>query len=72
MISNGNNGFWVSLDSPQELIDVVNKCQVDIDARKKIVINAQNTVNMLTWEENVIEIEKVFSEMRGNIINESV
>lgn len=72
VISNGNNGFLVSLDSPQEVINVVNRCQKDIDARERLVVNAKNTVNKLTWEENVIEIEKVFSGMRGSIVNDSV
>ncbi len=52
IIVSGHNGFLVERDSPEEIIKEIEKCEKKPQLMKSISLEAQKSVEMLTWENN--------------------
>ena len=64
VIVNGENGYLVTADSPQEIVLVVEECLKNIETSKRIANQGQQDAKKITWESNAQKYIQLFEEIK--------
>lgn len=66
LIIPGKNGFLISPNEPDSIVEVVKWCVKNPDKIDDIIQNAKVDVQELTWEKNVMRYSKLFNDLLSN------